>query len=507
MNSISFSPHEYGLHLACASSDGKISILSQSENSEWTSQAFTAHQTGCNSVSWCPSAQSSSLLSLNFKNSETSSVEVGEMVLASGGCDNFVKIWKFSPEQKQWIQDASLQGHTDWVRDVCWQPSIGAARHLLVSCSQDNTVLLWQKNDQSSWSFKHLKPEPFADTIWRASFSEYGHLLAVSCGDNTVTIWREVPQTGDWGQVGTVDENVTEAVKISEPLAVELPESTPVPNLSYGQAETTPQQDYEPAPSVFESYSQLAEISYESTSNQTTINQFTVQENSYNSGDFAQNTNAPDTFYGDASVQSLQATDSYYEGNPPREVTSADNYYMESASQPTQLADNFYGAESSGFQAAESYYENSSFEPVDTQYQANYYNYDSAAPSTEAQVQAIVSDGNLASETYEYPNVADNFEYEYSNQNEYNAQITSYEEQVAREAQFEYNNYARDPQYEQQGYNTQTESQYNQYEQPLQYQNEEQQSSNLHENSGTDDAAQYQPDYNSGQASADGVSL
>lgn len=236
VNSISFAPHEFGLHLACASSDGKISVLSMDEKTgEWISQLFSAHQSGCNCVAWCPSSTTSSLLSADFNNTKTSSSNTGQMVLASGGCDNVVKLWKYSPEHNQWILDASLQGHTDWVRDVCWRPNIGTVPHLLVSCSQDNTVLIWHQRTDGQWTSKRLKPEPFADTIWRASFSEYGNLLAVSCGDNTVTIWREIAKSGDWEQVGTVDENVTETVKISEPLAVEPPASVPVPALSYSQ--------------------------------------------------------------------------------------------------------------------------------------------------------------------------------------------------------------------------------------------------------------------------------
>lgn len=240
MNSISFSPHAFGLNLACASSDGKVSIFSQ-VGGEWQSQVISAHSTGSNSVSWAPSAAPSSLFAVDFKALDEKPVPLGPKMIATGGCDNTVKLWKAIEEEgengvlkEKWILEATLDDHTDWVRDVCWRPSLGQVGHILVSCSQDKTVLFWKFNDEAKkWESKPLKQQPFADTLWRVSFSEYGHLLAVSCGDNTVTIWRENFDDGTWELAGNVNETVTESVKIEEPLAVAPPASIPIPEIKF----------------------------------------------------------------------------------------------------------------------------------------------------------------------------------------------------------------------------------------------------------------------------------
>lgn len=239
VNSICFAPHAYGLHLACASSDGKVSILSKTESEEWKVQMISAHNSGCNSVAWCPSAVPSSLLALDFNALDKKPLPCGPKMIATGGCDNTVKIWRESElenddgvKEEKWQLESTLNDHTDWVRDVCWRPSMGQTGRMLVSCSQDNTVLIW-KQEGNEWKSKPLKQQPFPDTLWRVSFSEYGHLLAVSCGDNTVTLWRENAEDGSWILVGNVDENVTETVKIDEPLAVVPPPAAPIPEINF----------------------------------------------------------------------------------------------------------------------------------------------------------------------------------------------------------------------------------------------------------------------------------
>lgn len=226
--------------MACASSDGKVSILSQ-VGEDWHSQVISAHSTGCNSVSWAPSAVPSSLFTLNFNALEEKPIPLGPKMIATGGCDNTVKLWKLIEEESEegvlkekWAIDATLDDHSDWVRDVCWRPSLGQTGHMLVSCSQDKTVLIWKLNETiKKWESKPLKQQPFADTLWRVSFSEYGHLLAVSCGDNTVTIWRENSDDGNWELAGNVNETVTETSKIEEPLAVAPPPSAPIPEINF----------------------------------------------------------------------------------------------------------------------------------------------------------------------------------------------------------------------------------------------------------------------------------
>ena len=76
--------------MACASSDGKVSILEFKDDGTWDTKVFNAHGMGVNSVSWAPSVIPGSLVS-------TQGQSAGNNVkrIATGGCDNLVKIWAF----------------------------------------------------------------------------------------------------------------------------------------------------------------------------------------------------------------------------------------------------------------------------------------------------------------------------------------------------------------------------------------------------------------------------
>ena len=198
VNSIAWAPFEYGLALACASSDGRVSILSCNlDSQEWTSCEFQAHAAGCNTVSWAPASSSNLLLS----GEDQTPQHQHNQILATGGCDNLIRLWKFDRERNAVTQEgAELTGHSDWVRDVAFNP---ADANVFASCSQDRTVLIWTRSG-SEWTSKPLSKEPFADSLWRVSWSIAGALLAVTSGDNQITLWRE-DGAGSWELTGTLD--------------------------------------------------------------------------------------------------------------------------------------------------------------------------------------------------------------------------------------------------------------------------------------------------------------
>ena len=85
VNAISWSPHESGCLLACASSDGRVSVLEFNDGS-WEHKIFPAHGLGVNAVSWAPAISPGSLVS--------SKPEPGAVRrFVTGGSDNQVKIW------------------------------------------------------------------------------------------------------------------------------------------------------------------------------------------------------------------------------------------------------------------------------------------------------------------------------------------------------------------------------------------------------------------------------
>jgi protein transport protein SEC13 len=220
VNSVSWAPHELGAILACASSDGKVSVLTFKNDGQWDADIFTAHAIGCNAVSWAPAILPGSLITpqqapptATLPNqpptSATQTQTFSVKRFASAGCDNLVKIWGYREETQSWVEEETLEGHADWVRDIAWAPSIGLPRSYIATASQDKTVIIWTKDTPTSpWVKTALDPSTaavsptigagppppagkFPDVVWRVSWSLAGNLLAVSCGDGKVTLWKE----------------------------------------------------------------------------------------------------------------------------------------------------------------------------------------------------------------------------------------------------------------------------------------------------------------------------
>ncbi|KZV32933.1 hypothetical protein F511_01444 [Dorcoceras hygrometricum] len=197
VNSIAWAPHELGLCLACGSSDGNISFYTAQSDGSWeTTRIEQAHPVGVTAVTWAPSMAPGALVGSGLLDPVQK--------LASGGCDNTVKVWKLY--NGNWKMDCfpALQMHSDWVRDVAWAPNLGLPKSTMASASQDGKVVIWtvaKEGDQ--WEGKVLKD--FKAPVWRVSWSLTGNMLAVAAGDNNVTLWKEAVD-GDWQEVSTVDQ-------------------------------------------------------------------------------------------------------------------------------------------------------------------------------------------------------------------------------------------------------------------------------------------------------------
>jgi protein transport protein SEC13 len=64
------------------------------------------------------------------------------MRFASAGCDNLIRIWGYREDSQSWVEEETLEGHTDWVRDVAWAPNIGLPRSYIASASQVKLLIV-----------------------------------------------------------------------------------------------------------------------------------------------------------------------------------------------------------------------------------------------------------------------------------------------------------------------------------------------------------------------------
>jgi protein transport protein SEC13 len=200
INGIEFSPHEFGLQAAAASSDGRVSILEHEPNNTWNVQYIQDNNLGVNAVSWAPHGA-------YYDPSQPDQVEEPRLVTA--GCDNKVRFWVRGPDG--WTEDAGATVdtssdvmHTDWVRDVAWAPSLLPNQNMVASCSEDRTVLIWKQSGPGE-VWKPTLLHRFDAPVWRVSWSVTGHLLAVSSGDSDVTLWK-AGLDGKWTQMSSVED-------------------------------------------------------------------------------------------------------------------------------------------------------------------------------------------------------------------------------------------------------------------------------------------------------------
>lgn len=215
VNSIEWCPSEYGLALACASSDGHFYILRcDATTGEWTQEfSLQAHYLGCNAITWAPYGALGSLS------------PDGHWILrvATGGADSKVKIFKCTMDQEHGTQwdaqhEQELSFHKGTVRDVSWAPSIGLPYNLLASCSEDGTVCIWsQENENDPTWAKEVLPD-FKAPVWRVAWSVTGSLLAVSSGDADVTLWKESLEQKKWIKISEVkDEAAPSTIPADKP--------------------------------------------------------------------------------------------------------------------------------------------------------------------------------------------------------------------------------------------------------------------------------------------------
>mmetsp|Transcript_44120 Transcript_44120/g.103108 ORF Transcript_44120/g.103108 Transcript_44120/m.103108 type:complete len:343 (+) Transcript_44120:58-1086(+) len=213
VNSVEFAPQEQGLRLACASSDGMVSVLTYMPDGQWHRNVLQGHPGGAQTVNWAP---------VSYRDGVPSS----SVRLATGGCDNNVKVWRC--EAEVWTEENPRfpYCHTDWVRAVAWRPDHSS---VLATGSWDNTVVIWaQEMEGHAW--RQLAKLSVDGKVEGLSWSITGSMLAVSFGEGMSTIFKEA-----------YDGHFEEVAKVQESGYTEVPGKLSAPAMSagadgYGQA-------------------------------------------------------------------------------------------------------------------------------------------------------------------------------------------------------------------------------------------------------------------------------
>jgi len=203
VNAVQFCPWEFGLRLACASSDGHVSVLTHSQQDmQWHRTSFDAHASGAQSLSWAPAPAAGA---------SSNPLER----LATCGCDGAVKVWRMENECWSEERPALPKAHTDWVRAVAWRPD---DVRVMASGGWDKTVVIWEHVSSSSPSAGRQKQDS-SDGMWRQaskltlrekveglSWSETGGVLAIALDDGETVIYKS-DGDGAYAEVAKVSES------------------------------------------------------------------------------------------------------------------------------------------------------------------------------------------------------------------------------------------------------------------------------------------------------------
>ena len=122
------------------------------KNDAWSQVVFQACGAGVNSVSWAPAVAPGQVTSASGNQ------QGAARRFVTGGSDCQVKIWEYAPETNTYTNLQILPGHTDWVRDVAWSPTV-LSKSYIASAGQDKKVRIWSSSDLRTYFQSKRMPE------------------------------------------------------------------------------------------------------------------------------------------------------------------------------------------------------------------------------------------------------------------------------------------------------------------------------------------------------------
>jgi protein transport protein SEC13 len=208
-NAISWAPSDCGLRLLSCSSDGTICILYEKDDNEWDKLIVCqTHKTGVNCISFAPVMYGNNYFAEDY-NEKLAPLPR----FATAGSDKSVKIWEYNEEAANKIVEVACldgpDGHSDWVRDVAFCPRPDPTETILVSASEDGTIIFWKNSKIHPNEWKKIDMKKFDGPVWRISWSVAGDLLAVSSSgsnqEHLVDVYKE-NEHHNWERITRIDE-------------------------------------------------------------------------------------------------------------------------------------------------------------------------------------------------------------------------------------------------------------------------------------------------------------
>lgn len=188
VNSLAFSPYQYGTKLIAACSEGKLLLFSKSSES-WTVEIVEEDvQVGSLAICWAPATAVGTF-------QQNSSGQGHHLVqrFAVGGLSPFLRIYELSESSggNKWKLAYELGEHSEWIRAISWCPILlGRNKSQLAVGLHNGQVVMWTYDDITrSWSIEVVYK---AKCTWTSSlsFSSCGSMLSISFANNQTVVLK-----------------------------------------------------------------------------------------------------------------------------------------------------------------------------------------------------------------------------------------------------------------------------------------------------------------------------
>ena len=228
IKSVKFSPPHYGTNLLATSSrDKSVWVWEEVEEDEWeTIAVLNEHAGDVKCVEWCAGGRKRRRLG----NDEEGDVMGGRELLASGGYDDTIRLWKDVEEEGDWVCVGVIEGHGGTVWDLSWERMINDAfvgeeemedwEPRIASCSDDLTIRIWKRelserekekkrqgrstsgprlpsiirpaSNLETWVEDARLPEAHLRSVYAVDWSASTGLIVSGGGDGTIAVYKEL---------------------------------------------------------------------------------------------------------------------------------------------------------------------------------------------------------------------------------------------------------------------------------------------------------------------------